>query len=151
MSGAIEFFVAGNPATQGSKRMVRTRRGRTLMIDSCKRLKPWREQVAACARAAGVRLIDGDVAVRIVARWERPAAHRRKDGTLRPCASARAGKADCDKVARAICDALAGVAYENDRQVAALSVERVWCIDGESEGATITVATCPPCGSWSFS
>jgi hypothetical protein len=54
-------------------------------------------------------------------------------------------------LARAICDALAGIAYRNDRQVALLAVERVWASPGEGPGATIGIAPAPAAGVWTYS
>lgn len=100
---------------------------------------PWRSVVAAAAHHAKVKLNEGDVEVAIVAKWVRPASHLKKNGEVRSACDSAPGYADCDKIARAICDALAGIAYRNDRQVAKLSVERKWCIVGEAAGAFISV------------
>jgi Holliday junction resolvase RusA-like endonuclease len=136
-----EFLVPGIPVTQGSKRLVRSRSGRPLMLESSKNLRPWRSTVAGCALDAGVRIIDAGVCVEILARYSRPASHFGRRGTLRPSAPERPGYGDCDKIARAVLDALAGIAYRNDRQVCTLRVERVWCKDGEIPGAMIRI--CP--------
>ncbi len=150
-SEAWSIDVGGDPATQGSKRLVRLRTGRSVMIEQSARVKPWRSTVADAARAAGVTVLDGDVAIHVVARWLRPASHFRKDGRIRPSAPSRPGRGDCDKLARAICDALAGIAYRNDRQVALLAVERVWASPGEGPGATIGIAPAPAAGVWTYS
>jgi crossover junction endodeoxyribonuclease RusA len=147
---SIRFFVGGKPVTQGSKRLVRGARGRTLMIEASRNLKPWRSAVARAAVAAGVRMIDGDVEVGIVALWERPASHYRKDGSIRPSMPTRPRYADCDKMCRAICDALAKVAYENDRSVACLSIERRWAESGERMGAIVEIREAIPHGCWKF-
>jgi Holliday junction resolvase RusA-like endonuclease len=145
------FFAPGKPVTQGSKRMVRTRRGRPLMIEASRNLHKWRETVALAARRERVALIDGDVEVSIVACWPRPDSHLRKDGSIRPSCPSRPGYADCDKLCRAICDALAGIAYANDRQVALLCIERRWAGDGEVAGAWIRVREAAASGCWRFS
>ena len=44
----IEFFVEGIPASQGSKRHV----GRGILIESSKRVKPWRSDVRIAAQEA---------------------------------------------------------------------------------------------------
>jgi Holliday junction resolvase RusA-like endonuclease len=63
--------------------------------------------------------------VRIAVLFARPASHYNKSG-IKPSAPARPGYIDVDKAGRAVLDALAGIAYRNDRQVAALSIERAW-------------------------
>ena len=40
-----EFVIYGSPAPQGSKRHL----GNGVMVESCKRVKPWRESVKYCA------------------------------------------------------------------------------------------------------
>lgn len=110
-----------------------------MMLEASRRVMPWRATVAACASAARIPMHDGDVSLRIRTLWTRPSAHLTRSGGLRRNAPARPGYADCDKIARAVCDALAGIAYRNDRQVAMLAVERRWCEEGESPGALISV------------
>ena len=133
-----EIFVHGVPAPQGSKRLVRVK-GRTIMLEASRRVKPWREQVAACAEAAGVLLHEGDVRLDIVAWYQRPASHFTRRGKLVASAPRSPGYADCDKLARAVCDALAGIAYRNDRQVYMLTVERRWCCETQVPGARIRI------------
>lgn len=82
---------------------------------------------------------EAGVELQIVARWVRPITHFRKDGSVRPGAPEHPGYGDCDKLARAVCDALAGIAYRNDRQVVRLSVERMWCNAGEPPGAIVRI------------
>jgi len=120
------------------------------MIEQSQRTKPWRVTVSDAAVAAGVTPLEGDVALHIVTRFLRPASHYRKDGSVRASAPPRPGRGDCDKLARAICDALAGVAYRNDRQVAVLAVERVWCRPGDRPGAVIGIASSPEAGMWAY-
>jgi len=131
-----QFFAEGIAAPQGSKRLVRPH-GRTLMIDASRRLRPWRDAVSAAALAAGVPMLQGDVELHIVVRWVRPRSHLTARGTLRTGMPTRPRYADADKLARAICDALTGIAYRDDRQVASLSIERVWARDGDPSGAWI--------------
>jgi Holliday junction resolvase RusA-like endonuclease len=133
------FFVHGDPAAQGSKRLVRLRNGRTVMLEQSQKVKPWRSAIAARARESWSTPIVGDVEVAASVQFVRPASHYRKDGTIKPSAPARPGYADCDKLARAICDGLAGIAYANDRQVARLTVERVWAPPGEGPGAWLEI------------
>jgi len=142
------IFVLGDPAAQGSKRIVRTKGGRTIMLEQSKKVKPWREAVAAAAMQSKCPMHEGDVVMQIRVLFARPASHFNKAGEVRHTAPARPGYTDCDKLARAICDALAGIAYHNDRQVAALSVDRAWSPGPSS--ATIKVAACPPEGGWVY-
>lgn len=143
-------WVDGDPAAQGSKRLVRLKNGRSVMLEQSKRVKPWRAAVADAARAANVQPLHGDVMIVARVRFVRPSGHYRKDGTVRDSAPARPGYADCDKLARAIGDALAGIAYANDRQVAAIALDRVWADEGVGPGASIMIQPCPPQGGWDY-
>lgn len=135
----LSFEALGRPITQGSKSLVRCRNGRTALVESAKGLKPWRSVVASAAVEAGAVVTDQPVWLCIIARYTRPASHLKRDGTPRAGAPLRPTYGDADKLARAICDALTGIAYRDDRQVAVLRVERVWCEEGEPESALVTL------------
>lgn len=120
------------------------------MIESSRRVHPWRQSVAAAARGARCPLRSGNVLVSMRMRFVRPRGHYTTKGAIRASAPARPGYADCDKLARAVCDALTGIAYHDDRQVVALSIERRWAEQGEGNGATITIADAPNDGVWSY-
>ena len=146
----VTIYVSGDPAAQGSKRLVSTKAGRTIMLESSKKLRPWRAAVSEAAREFKCPTFVGDVAMRVRVRFVRPASHFRKDGSMKPAAPSRPGKADCDKLLRGICDALTGIAYQDDRQVASVAIERVWCSVGQDPGATIDVCPCPTDGGWVY-
>lgn len=133
------FFVAGDPAAQGSKRLVRLRNGRSVMLEQSQKVKPWRAAVAATAREHDCPTYPDFVRVIASVQFLRPAGHYRKDGTVKPSTPRYPGYADVDKLARALLDGLAGVAYGNDRQVAQLSLERAWAPPGEQAGAWVTI------------
>jgi crossover junction endodeoxyribonuclease RusA len=73
----IEFTVTGNPAPQGSKKFVgTTKTGRGLLVESSKKVKPWRMDVKAAAEAArgsGAPL-DGPLVVSMVFTVPKPAS-----------------------------------------------------------------------------
>lgn len=115
------FIVPGRAAPQGSKRHV----GGGVMVESSKRVKPWRADVREAAmvamRHAGLTLpMPGPfslVAEFVVAR---PKGHLTSRGAL--SATGRRtpypmGGGDVDKLCRALCDALSGIVYHDDRQV----------------------------------
>lgn len=144
------FTVVGDPAAQGSKRLVRTKAGRTIMLENSKKVRPWRTAVAEAAVASNVRVREGDVELVAVVRFVRPLSHFRTNGEVKPSAALRPGRSDSDKLLRAILDALTGVAYHDDRQVACVAIERVWCGQGEAPGATISIRGCDAAGRWSY-
>lgn len=88
------------------------------------------------------RLPDEPLVAALTAVYERPASHRRKDGSL-SAAGERAPwpmpQVDLDNVAKIALDALNGLAYKDDRQVVHLTVNRRWAQAGESEHLFISV------------
>lgn len=127
-------FVLGNPAPQGSKRHV----GRGVMLESSKRLAPWRSNVrSACLDAAGKPLafFDGAVYVELLFVLKRPVS------TPKSRTPVAIKKPDIDKLARAILDAIgsAGV-WRDDSQVVALSAYKRIAMLDETPGCRIKIA-----------
>lgn len=119
------LVVYGTPAPQGSKRFLGVKGGRGILVESSKKVKPWREAVKYDALAArhGAPPIDEPIYVRMVFTFQRPASHYRtgKNADLlrsgvphRPC-----GAPDLSKLARSTEDALtdAGVWRDDARVV----------------------------------
>ena len=144
---AWRFEVIGRPEPQGSKKgFVHPRiPGRVILVDdNAKKLKPWREQVTLTAKACrprGWKPIDGPVFQALVFVLKRPKGHYLADGRTLSTRATRYPdtQPDSDKLERAICDSLQGVAYVNDsRIVTRVNVER-WAEIGEAERVIIEV------------
>lgn len=140
----IVIIVRGVPVPQGS--LVRSPSG-GLYHGGGSRLALWRGSVRGEAQEAmGDRPpFAGPLAVVIGATFPRPKSHYR---TGRHAAELRAEAPTChaqvpdaDKIARAILDALAGVAFGDDRQVSRLSVAKIW---DETPGVTIRIEELEP-------
>jgi Holliday junction resolvase RusA-like endonuclease len=115
--GGITIVVYGEPAPQGSKRFVGVRAGRGVMVESSKKVKPWRQDVAAAALTSRaiyhlVGAIAGPVRVKMVFTVRKPLSAPKRRRTY-PSA-----KPDLSKLARATEDALttAGI-WEDDARV----------------------------------
>lgn len=110
MIEAVEFQVVGLPATKGSTRsFVSKSTGRLVTIsDSRPALKTWTKAVQAASLAARLPKLQGAVAVDVEFRLPRP---------LKPAHDQPVTRPDVDKLARALLDALAGIAFEDDGQV----------------------------------
>ena len=139
----VEFFCPGIGRPKGSKRLVRTRRGRTLMLEDSKREKPWSASVAF---AAGVAMAGRDrfastpLAVLMVFGFVRPAKHYTAMG-LRPDAPVwHTAKPDASKLARSVEDALNGVVWDDDSRVARLSVSKPYVELDQLPGVAVAVA-----------
>ncbi|MCK7676413.1 RusA family crossover junction endodeoxyribonuclease [Corynebacterium sp. CCM 9187] len=124
------FFVPGIPAPQGSKRHV----GNGRMIESSRKVGPWRDAVALAARAAVCTPIDGPVRVRMAFRLPRTKAMRHKP------APPMVQKPDLDKLVRSTLDALTGIAFHDDSQVTEVSAMKRRADPDEETGALILIA-----------
>jgi crossover junction endodeoxyribonuclease RusA len=117
------FTVNGTPAAQGSKRAF-VIGGKAVMVDADKKLKPWRQAVtdAAAAARGDDPLFMGPVRVRVRFVFPRPKSHYgtgRNAEVLKNSAPAYvATRPDVDKLLRAVFDALTGVVFKDDSQVA---------------------------------
>lgn len=106
------FWTPGIPAPQGSKRHV----GGGRLVESSKKVEPWRRAVAAAARAAqnrGWEPMDGALAVEIEFWLPRPKGHPK---TIR---TEPIGPPDLDKLCRSTFDALtqSGTIHDDARIV----------------------------------
>ena len=128
MTEPLHLFVPGIPAAQGSKRHV----GRGVMIESSKRLRPWRATVTAAIVEAGWHLepvLSGPVAVSLLFTFPRPRAHYGTGGNanrLKDSAPEWHDKRpDADKLARAVLDAITeSGTIRDDAQVVSLQVRK---------------------------
>lgn len=130
VTGAIEITVYGTPGPQGSKRHV----GKGIMIESSKKVAPWREAVKhATMQARTGPPLDGPLIVRMVFTFARPQSHYRSgrnshllrdDAPLAPC-----GKPDVSKLARSTEDALTDIgAWKDDARVVEYErLAKVYC------------------------
>lgn len=111
------FTVFGAPATKGSTVSFVGDRGQVVTKADCDHLAAWTQAVGWAARSAGMKLATGDTPVHVRADFQlaKPKSVKRQQPTVRP---------DLDKLSRALLDALAGIAYENDAQVTELTVAK---------------------------
>jgi Holliday junction resolvase RusA-like endonuclease len=118
----LTITVYGTPAPQGSKRHV----GGGVMIESSKKVKPWRQDVKYAALAAveaspGFTILDGPLVASMVFAYARGKGHYRTGRNahlLRDSAPLRpAVMPDLSKILRSTEDALTGVAWADDARV----------------------------------
>lgn len=140
---SLVIYVFGQPAPQGSKRHV----GNGVMIESSKKVKPWRQDVVAAARDAmpdiGWQAFDGPLTVRMVFSFTRPKSHYRTgrnahllkaDAPAQPCSIP-----DLSKLARSTEDALTTARiWADDARVSEYSrLAKVW-VDEDAEALATT-------------
>lgn len=127
----ISFPVYGQPAPQGSKRHV----GRGILIESSKKVKPWREAVKFAALVANKdrEPLQGAVSVNLTFLFPKPKSFKGLYPTTRT-------SGDIDKLTRSTLDALvdAGV-MRDDSQVVVLNAVKLFQV-GQKHGAWIIVS-----------
>lgn len=149
MNGYLRFDVLGTPAAQGSKAFKGMRNGHAVMVESSKRVGPWRENVAAAAwyGLGGMPpepLFRGAVTVFAMFYFARPRVHFR---TGKNCHLLRDGaprfyhdkQPDIDKVLRSTLDALteAGI-WVDDARVVEVVARKLYA-DTRPPGAEIVL------------
>lgn len=150
MTDVLAFNVNGMPGAQGSKKHV----GNGVMIESSKKVKPWRSDVKAAAEHAtgAVGHFDpwtphtGPVHASLTFRFARPKSHYRTGRNAHllrdnaPAYPTSRALGDVDKLERSTFDALtaAGV-IADDSLIVRVIADKVWCEPGETPGATILV------------
>lgn len=127
------FFVPGVPAPQGSKRHV----GGGRLIESSKKVAPWRAAVAAATLAHVPDHLTGPITLEVVFVMPRPKAwgKNRQDPMVQ--------QPDLDKLIRAVDDALTGHAFADDSQVTHITAMKRRARRDEPTGAWITLKETP--------
>jgi Holliday junction resolvase RusA-like endonuclease len=134
-----QFFVAGYPRPQGSKRafILRNKAGQALgarvVEQGGEEHKAWRSQVRDCALKAWGdfrELVKGPVGLTLHFHFVRPRAHYRtgrNSAILRSEAPLAPQKPpDLSKITRAIEDSLSGVIFRDDAQVVSMLLTKRW-------------------------
>jgi len=118
-------------APQGSKSYIgKNKRGRGMMIESCKRVKPWRNAVRVEAKKVISEIIKEPVHIEIVFWFERPKSHFNSKGEVKPSEPKYPTKiniGDIDKLCRSTLDALTLSAISDDSQVVSLQARKYYC------------------------
>lgn len=131
VQGSVRAFVAGGRAivaTEGNRARLPLGAWRTAIATEARR--EYGDAPAPC----------GPIGIVAELTWPRPRAHYRsanpERGLRSDAPSWKPSKPDADKAARALLDALAGIAYVDDAQVVELEVHKVW---GDAPGALIAI------------
>jgi Holliday junction resolvase RusA-like endonuclease len=140
MQLATRFEVVGRPAPQGSKTYL----GRGRFREQSPYVAAWRNDVRnAGLAAAGEALLKGPVLVEIVFMIARPKSHHVSGDPSRPLKESapfwHTSTPDKDKLERSTNDALTGVVWVDDCQIAATLSQKVYVEPGASSGALVSV------------
>lgn len=139
---AIGFFVPGRCGTKGSVRAIPTAAGGSFVKNDSDRAEAWTALVTMAARRVmSTRApLTGALDVEIRFYLARPKKWVRKDGSLKPGAPMLvSSKPDGDKLERCTWDALTGIVFTDDSQIARWSGEKRYADAPQSIGADILV------------
>jgi crossover junction endodeoxyribonuclease RusA len=118
------IIVFGEPAPQGSKKFVGMIKGHGMLVESSKKVKPWRQDVVAAAKEAmqGFAMFDGPLSLKMVFTLPKPASAPRRKRTWPN------KKPDVSKLARSTEDALvtAGAIRDDSRIVEYVRLAKVF-------------------------
>jgi len=131
----LTFVVPGEPVPQPRAR-VSTRGGfARAYVPRQHPVHAYRDGIAIKAKAAGATVTEDAFSVTIAATFGRPKSHRNKGGlkTTAPLLP----REDVDNLAKAVLDALTGVAWHDDKQVASLHIVKSYGTAGATE---VTIA-----------
>lgn len=125
----MKFFVQGVPVPKGSaKAFYNKHLGRAQVVqDNADKQKPWASAIHYTAQQAGCRPIQGAVRVELAFHMPRLKGHFRANGEVKANAPVHhTKKPDSDKLTRCVFDALTGVAWMDDSQVANYSARKFY-------------------------
>ena len=130
----ISFIVPGIPVAKGRPRFARVGKGvRTFTPAKTVRFE---ERVMLAAQAAGVTMLTGPVEVSISAIFGMVGPPRKRKPRE---AQWKATRPDVENVAKAVLDALNGIAYRDDAQVVSLFVTKRFAAQGEQPGTCVQI------------
>ena len=112
------------------------------MIESCKRLKSWRDLIKKEVLKANKEIISGPCEVFICFRLSRPKIHFSSKGELKkdaPKYVITKNRGDLDKLVRACFDSLSMTAISDDATVVQLNAKKRFVTEHEEPGAQILI------------
>lgn len=129
------FNVSGRPVPQ--PRTQSTASGRHYTPDNG--VKDYKYHIRVIAKLEGCKPVRGPVAIEMTFTFSRPPSHFTKAGVLRKGAPDFPGHGcgDTDNLAKAVKDALIGIAYVDDTQVVDERSVKRW---GDRDGTTVRLS-----------
>lgn len=139
-AGGLTFEVLGLPVPQGSKQAFVVGKRAVVTERAQATLKPWRSAIAAAAAELVEEPLAGPLSIRLAFTLPRPKSHYRtgaRAGELRETAPRWVEtRPDVDKLTRAVLDALTGVAYRDDGQIAWVEASKMF---GARPGVAVAI------------
>lgn len=127
----IEIHIPGTPVAQGRPRF--SRHGRHVRTYDPPKSRAWKARARQFIglAMAGRPLLEGPLAVEIIAVFRCPLRDRRKRPENAPPRRPHSARPDADNVAKAVKDAATGLVWLDDAQVATLLVRK--CVGHQDE------------------
>lgn len=117
----IKICVPGVARPQGSKRPIRLKTGKIILLENNHaELKAWRVMIATLAaeQMTGKQMFEGPLSIDVLFIFTRPKLHYNSKGLLKDSAPMwKTSKPDVDKLIRAVGDSLTGIVYRDDSQI----------------------------------
>ena len=121
----VEFMVLGAP--KGKERPRVAKLSDRTIVYTPKKTKDYEREIATAYRTQCRGIFSGAVAIEIHAYYEIPkSASRKRVLDMVSDRERPTKKPDGDNIAKAVCDALNGVAYKDDSQVVDLTVRKYY-------------------------
>ena len=131
----LTFVVPGEPVPQPRARIVTKGKKSWGFTPPEHPIHAYRDGIAITAKAAGATVTEDAVSVTIAATFGRPKSHLNKSGLKKT--APLLPREDVDNLAKAVLDALTGVAWHDDKQVASLQIVKRYGTAGATE---VTIA-----------
>jgi len=128
--GMTSFFVEGRPSPGGSKKYIgHSKAGRAVLIDcGGKHTKDWRAAVAQAARLAHhTTPFTGPLYLSVTFWMKRPKSHFNRLGLKEDAPTWHISEPDATKLMRSTEDALKGIPWLDDAQVACQNGQKRYC------------------------
>ena len=138
MTSIIEFWCPGLPKTAGSKRaFIPKGWTRPIIVDDCKKGADWKADLKAFAIAAYAGApLEGPLCLDVRFTLPRPKSHSTSKGLRATAPAWHQSKPDLLKLTRCLEDALTGILWRDDSQIAAHLLTKAY---GDKPGAYVTV------------
>ena len=127
----VVFSVPGEPVSQPRAR-VSTRSGfARAYVPKSHPVHAYRQSIAAAAKSAKCVVTDSLFTVTILATSKRPPSHFNRSGVK--ASAPKTPRYDVDNVAKAVLDALHGIAWTDDKQVEWLAIRKRYGDEAKTE------------------
>lgn len=135
----IRLEIPGQPIPQPRHKVAARGRFAHAYIAAHHPIHAYRQAVELVARAAGLKPHGDPVEVVIECVFERPPSHLTKSGQPSKAARRFPPKCDWDNLGKGVCDALTGIAYDDDDQIIDGRCVKRYAGPGEGARTVVTI------------